>query len=366
MAHIGLSAGGTGGHLFPAIAVARQLRSRGHRVSLLCDQRIDRFDDEGLFDHVEKFAIASPSSGALFKKIFRLFGIGLATLKARRRINHLGIDAVIGFGGYTTVAALLGAHLLKKPIIVHEGNAVLGRANRLLARFASHIATHFETTKYLKRYEVATSVTGMPVREAVRLHKHALTSSSAPGTLNILIFGGSLGARFFSDFAPELFTLLTPQERANIKLVQQCRQEDMDRVHDAYFNMDAQWAAKVTLAPFYTDIAQHIAQADLIVCRAGASTVAELATIGRAGFYVPLPGSLDQEQAHNAQIMVDAQAGFMAQQKKLKPEQLVRIIRHGLKDKTQLREMGHKARLIGREQAVNQVADCIEAQLTIA
>lgn len=294
-----IAAGGTGGHFFPAEALASELVARGHRVALMTDARSGGLRSD-VFAGRETFILRG--AGIAGRGVLRAgqatLALAAGTAQARGILSTLGAAVVVGFGGYPCVAPVLASRLLRRrpAVLLHEQNAVLGRANRVLARFADRLALGMAATTGLPR-GTPTVPTGNPVRPAV----HALAGlgyvpPTADGPINLLIIGGSQGARVFSDAVPAAVALLPDALRARLRIVQQCRPEDLVRVQAAY----AGQGVAAELSAFFPDMAARLGAAHFVVARAGASTVAELGVVGRPALLVPLPGSIDGHQVHNA------------------------------------------------------------------
>ena len=347
-----LSAGGTGGHLFPAEALAVALKARGHGVTLITDTRARPFLDTFPADRVEMVAASTLAgrSPVAMAKMLATNGIGF--VRSLKIIREAKPDVAVGFGGYPTLAPLNAANFLKVPAVVHEANAVPGRANRSLARFA-HVATSFPTVPGFAKPRSVTFV-GMPVRPAVTA---AARPYEAPGeTFRLLVFGGSQGARVFADLVPPALAALPEAERARLRVTQQCRPEDMDRVRAAY----AAAGIEAELASFFRDLPERMAAAHAVVARSGASTVAELSVIGRPGLLVPLPGAIDQDQAHNAAAFAAAGAGIHLPQAELTPAKLSGEIERIMNDPAWLAKAAAAASGFARPDAAGELASLIE------
>lgn len=346
-------AGGSGGHLFPAQALAQELKRRGHSVQLMTDRRANSFVADFPAEKTHIIPAATPN----FRDPAKAFQAGISILqgivKARGILKKEDPDAVIGFGGYPTFPPLIAATLRGIPTVLHEQNAVLGRANRATARFADIIALSFDKTKYSEKFEEKCIVTGNPVRDVVHeAAKIAYPQLDDDGPINVLVTGGSQGAQVFSDMLPGAMMNIPDELRKRIRLVQQCRQDDMKRATAVY----AETRLNVELAPFFKDLPRRIAKSHLVICRSGASTVFELATIGRPGLYVPLPGSLDQDQLHNAQNMVDVGGGIILEQSTLSPYSLAKELTIILSDPEKLKSMAQNAKKLCLQNAVQKLA----------
>ena len=352
-----IAAGGTGGHLFPAFALTEELKRRGYEVDLVTDERADQYDIDFPGRNVHQVPSATMrgrSPTALAKLVVTLLkGIS----RARALLKETNPSVIIGFGGYPTVPPLLAARLAGIPSIIHDANAVMGRANRLLARFASIIAVTFEKTKYLKRgNQSKTRLVGMPVRDAVLEAVTPYQSRSGADAFLLLVFGGSQGARVFADIVPDALAGLPQAYRARLKLVQQVREEDMQRVSAAY----TQAGINAELATFFSDLPKRMANAHLVIGRSGASTVAELTVLGRPAILVPLPHAIDNDQLENATRLQEVGGAWCIQQAKFTPERLRNEIMH-LADSPEVLTRAAKAALgLGEPRAVARLADVIE------
>jgi UDP-N-acetylglucosamine--N-acetylmuramyl-(pentapeptide) pyrophosphoryl-undecaprenol N-acetylglucosamine transferase len=356
-----LAAGGTGGHLFPAQALAEELQRRAIAVDLVTDMRGDRygtgFPARNIYQ-VPAATLAGRSPVAMARTALLLArGLG----KAYALLGKVKPGVVIGFGGYPTFPPLKAAALRGIPTAVHEQNAVLGRANRMLTKSVSRIATSFETTRFLGPELQGKSVlTGNPVRSAVI--EAARTSYSVPqgvGPIRLVVFGGSQGARFFSEAVPPALALLPEELRRRLTVVQQARAEDIDAVVAAYSASGI--AAEV--AAFYRDLPARMAGAHLIIGRSGASTVAELTVIGRPSILVPLPHALDNDQLQNAARLAESGAAWCIEQKDISSQRLASELGALFLDPARLGAAAQAAKAQGRPDAVGRLADLVEELL---
>ena len=350
-----LAAGGTGGHVFPAEALAGELEARGVPFALVTDARGRQWQGALSRRPIHYIHSASPT-GSLQRRLAALPSLGLGLLDAWRALGRIGPAAVVGFGGYASVPTMIAARLRGTPAMVHEQNAVLGKANRLVLGGVSKVATSFARTRFVD--DGRARLVGNPVREPVR----ALRASvyRAPGrdrVIDLLIFGGSQGAASFSQVIPEAILSLAAPMRARLRIVQQCRPEDLDRVTEAY----RQAKANVELQPFFTDLPERMANAHLVICRAGASTIAELTVLGRPAILVPLPGALDADQKNNAMSMEAVKAGWIAEQATLSPPSLANRLTSLFGDPRTLQAAAAAAKALGQPRAVEQLADLVEA-----
>ena len=353
-----LAAGGTGGHLFPAFALAEELGRRGIAVDLVTDMRADRYDAGFPARAVYRVPSASPTGKSvtgLGRAAWSLSHGIAASLKLMRQVKP---SAVVGFGGYPAFPPLVAARLIGVPTALHEQNAVLGRANRSLARHVTAIATSFEHTKFLdSRTQGKARMTGNPVRDLVVVWaSQPYEPPREDSPCNLLVFGGSQGARFFADALPETLALVPEPIRSRLFVVQQCREEDMGRVKEAYWRS----GVRAQLATFFPNLPEQMAKAHLVIGRAGASTVAELTVMGRPAILVPLPHALDNDQLQNALRLSDADAAWCLEQKNYTPQFLAGALADLLTSPDKLAEAAAAARAQGRPDAVTRLADLVE------
>lgn len=312
-----LSAGGTGGHIFPAAALAEDLKSRGFEVALAADLRALKYKDSfvGVDVHVLK---SSAWSGGIMAKLKGGVSMALGYLQAKKLIADLKPEVVIGFGGYPSVPAVLAAQRQKIPTVIHEQNAILGKANVFLAPRAERIAlSHEESIGIDSEDKIRAVVTGNPVRKGVAdLYTEPYPDIQEDGSFNIFVMGGSLGATILSKVVPEALKALPEVYHKRLNIVQQCRQEDKQSLTNLY----EQAGINAHIDVFFNDVPQQLQKAHLIIARAGASTVSEVSTAGRPAIYVPYPHHADQQQKINAEAVakkggawVMLESGFTAE-----------------------------------------------------
>ncbi len=291
-----LAAGGTGGHLFPAEAAARALVGRGWRAMLITDARGHAFD----IPDVPVCRVSAPRmSGGIGGKLMAVAPLISGITQAGRLMRREGAAAVIGFGGYPSVPTVAAAGLRRLPVILHEQNAVLGRANRLLARFAASFALSFEEVSHVPAGAM-TALTGTPVRPSIlALRDRAYREPEADGRFNLLVTGGSQGARFFGETIPAALHALDPALRSRIGLTLQVRPEALEETRRAIASLDIE----AEIDSFFDDMAERLASAHLLIARAGASTIAEAAIAGVPSLLIPLPGAMDDHQTANARAL---------------------------------------------------------------
>ena len=348
-----LAAGGTGGHLFPAMSLAAVLVARGERVMLATDERVRQhgadFPAEAVFV-IRSATFKSRMPWALARTLWQLCAGFVQSFALLRRVRPC---AVIGFGGYPSVPPLVAAILLGIPAIIHEQNGVLGRANAFLARFVRGIGTGLAQVKGINGALGAKARhVGNPLRPKVLAAISPYETPVASGLLRLLVTGGSLGARIMSDVVPQAVALLGDDVRQRLTVVQQARPEDIERCRMVY----AQAGVKAELASFFDDLPARMAWAHLVIGRAGASTVAELAALGRPSLLVPLPHALDQDQAANAAFLAQAGAADVVAQSVFTPAWLADFLTARLTDAPALTQAAAAAKALGKTDAAEQFA----------
>jgi UDP-N-acetylglucosamine--N-acetylmuramyl-(pentapeptide) pyrophosphoryl-undecaprenol N-acetylglucosamine transferase len=348
-----LAAGGTGGHLFPAAALAAALAKRGAEVELATDSRALKFGGDFPARAIHAFPSATTTEAGALAKARASLTLGAGFAAAAVKLSRIKPRAVVGFGGYPTVPPLLAAWLLRIPTVLHEQNAVMGRANRFLSPRVNAIACGFPGLKGVD--QAKTHVTGNPVRPSVIAAAVIPYPEPIVQRLNLLVTGGSQGARVMSDVVPAALALLTPDERQWIRLTQQARGEDSARVAAACARM----SFPVEIAEFFSDLPTRIAAAHLVIGRAGASTVSELAVIGRASVLVPFPHALDQDQAANAATLAKAGGAIVVPQTEFTPERLAAILRDALAAPAKLEAAAAAAKAVGVPDAAERLADLV-------
>lgn len=348
-----LAAGGTGGHLFPAEAVARLLVAGGAAVHLLTDRRADAFAASVPGVTIDRVRAGQLGGGPLHAA-YGLAELAVGMVQARRLLRRLAPAAVVGFGGYPSVPTMLAAAQLGLPSLIHEQNVVFGRANRLLAPRARRIATGFAATEGLRDPDRARAVhTGNPVRPAI----HAVGSLpySAPepgGPIELLVVGGSQGARVFGEIVPPALAHLPAELRARLHVAQQARPEDKDAVVAQY--RELRLAADIET--FFADMPARLQRAHLAICRAGASTIAELAVGGRPAILVPYPHAMDDHQTANAAAFARSGGGWALPQTAFSPEALAGHLAALLGDPAALAGAADAARRFARDDAAEHLA----------
>jgi UDP-N-acetylglucosamine--N-acetylmuramyl-(pentapeptide) pyrophosphoryl-undecaprenol N-acetylglucosamine transferase len=357
MSTIVLSAGGTGGHLFPAQAVAAELSRRGRRIVIMTDARGRNYGNAFPGMTIETVPSASPSNTGRVGKVLAPFEILRGVLVGLSKLRRVKPTAVVGFGGYPSLPVMIAARLTGLPTIIHEQNAVLGRVNRLIADRMRAIAASFPFARFAPQDKSRIAYTGNPVRPEAAALAHAKYDAPEPDSpIHLLVFGGSQGARALSELVPAAIASLPQVLRWRLRIVQQGRPEDVAALRDAYAN--AHIAAEV--AEFFTDLPQRIANAHLVICRSGASTVSEVAVIGRPAILVPYPFATDDHQTANAAVLANAGAAWLIQQRDLTAESLAQLLEQILSDPAELARRAEAAAALGKPDAAQRLADLID------
>ena len=352
-----LAAGGTGGHVFPAEALAHELIARGHTVHFVTDSRAERY--AGTFPAEKIHVVPSATIGS--KNPIAVIRAGFTLFKGSRIARSLFAEyrpaAVIGFGGYPTVPPVYAASSAGIPTMLHEQNAVMGRANKMLAPRVNAIAGGFLTRsgepQGAKIFE-----TGNPVRPAVLEAANTPYPARSEGeAFNLLVFGGSQGAHFFADAVPDAIAALPDELRRCVNVTQQARPEDVEAVTERFDAL----GVPAEISPFFGNMAERIASAHLVVCRSGASTVSELSVIGRPAIYVPYPHALDHDQAANAALVSRNGGAEVVRQSELTTERFADILKDAIVHPEKLATAAAAARAAGRPDATQKLADMAEA-----
>ncbi|XUU59393.1 undecaprenyldiphospho-muramoylpentapeptide beta-N-acetylglucosaminyltransferase [Erythrobacter sp. HA6-11] len=356
--HYVLAAGGTGGHMIPAFALAAELTQRGHHIALITDQRGAQLPGKPEFLPAHVLP-----AGRFGKNPLRWIGGIRSVLEGRRMALRLfdafEPSAVIGFGGYPALPAMLASTSAGIPTIVHEQNAVLGRVNRLMAGRVDAIATSYPDVERFKDKHLSKShLVGNPVREEVlALRKEEFPAFTEDGILRVLVTGGSQGASILSQVVPDGLAMLQPALRQRLQVTQQCRPEDLDAVRERYRNHDI----PAELGTYFEDMEARLADCHLFIGRAGASTIAELTAVGRPAILIPLPIATDDHQAANTREMVKAGGARMIRQERFTPKELAKQIQAMAQNPSSLGNAAHAAWNCGRPDAAKDLADLVES-----
>lgn len=356
--HYVLAAGGTGGHMVPAAALAAELMKRGHKVALVSDARGVRFPD--LFDGIETRVVpASRLSGGPIGWLKAANAMRQGRSAALKLYREFKPAAVVAFGGYASLPALLAAFAAKVPTVIHEQNAVLGRVNRLVAGKVDAIATSYDKVERLKPgYEDRVHLVGNPVREAVLdLRLKPYPPLDEDGIFRVLVTGGSQGASILSEVVPDGLALLPMHFRRRLQVTHQARIEDIDEVRRKYL----EHGIPAEIATYLPDLPERLAWSHVVIARAGASTIAELTAAGRPAILVPLPGATDDHQAANAREISAAGGARTIPQRAFTAQELAKQIQKLGLEPVALANAAACARSVGRPDAVRDLADLVES-----
>lgn len=353
-----VAAGGTGGHLFPAQALSEALIARGWRIVLASDERVAAFAES--FPAEERIGLSARTYRPRDPLSMGLAGLSIfrGILQARAAFHRIDPAVVVGFGGYPSVPGLMAGITQNRPTVLHEQNAVMGRANRRMASRVNAVACAFPVLmKAPAGIEKRVTVVGNPVRPEIRdLYDKPYLPPEPDGTLRLLITGGSQGARLLSELMPEAIAALPEDLRNRLRVQQQTRKESMDQARRVYANANVQ----AEIAPFFRDMATRLRQAHLVVGRAGAGTVCEFAIAGRPSILVPLAIALDDDQGQNAKVMADAGGAQVAREDALTVDIMANALAKLLSNPERLARMSAGARSIARPDAAERLADLVE------
>jgi UDP-N-acetylglucosamine--N-acetylmuramyl-(pentapeptide) pyrophosphoryl-undecaprenol N-acetylglucosamine transferase len=352
-----LVAGGTGGHLFPALALREVLVGRLWKVHVATDPRVGELIAGVPAEETHRIPSATIAGGSPVAMARSLATMGSGVLRARKLLQGLKPAIVVGFGGYPTVPPVVAARLSGIPIVLHEQNAVLGRANRLLIRFGATLATGFDQPKGSGRARKQFHV-GNPVRSAITDAVRSYEAPPTDGPFRLLVFGGSQGAHAFSELVPGAVAFLPEETRRRLSVVQQARPEDLQATRESY----ARSGVAATVEPFFTDMGERLAAAHLVISRSGASTIAELAVMGRPAILVPLPHALDQDQAENARVLSEAGGGWLMHQKDITVTTLASRLASLMGWPDELARAAQAAKAEARLDAAERLADVVEGE----
>jgi UDP-N-acetylglucosamine--N-acetylmuramyl-(pentapeptide) pyrophosphoryl-undecaprenol N-acetylglucosamine transferase len=353
-----VAAGGTGGHLFPAQALSEALIARGWRIVLASDERVAAFAES--FPAEERIGLSARTYKPRDPFSMALAGLSIfrGILQARAAFARIDPAVVVGFGGYPSVPGLMAGITQNRPTVLHEQNAVMGRANRRMAAHVRAVACAFPILhKAPSQISNRLTVVGNPVRPEIReLADKPYLPPEEGGTLRLLITGGSQGARLLSELMPEAIAKLPEEMRNRLRVQQQTRKESMDNARRIYANANVQ----AEIAPFFRDMASRLRQAHLVVGRAGAGTVCEFAIAGKPAILIPLAIALDDDQGQNAKVMADAGGAQVAREDQLTVDSMSNALFKLLGNPDRLARMAAGARSIARPDAAERLADLVE------
>lgn len=358
-----IAAGGTGGHMFPAQAFADEMRARGWTTALVTDERGAKYAKDFQADWRQEVEAATFGSKLPHKVIASILKLRAGTIAAKRTFAETKPALVAGFGGYPSYPSLAAARALKIPIIIHEQNSVLGRVNRLFAKNATFVACGFDRLDRLPHgAEARKRVTGNPVRAAIRaVRDMPYPALEEGGPLRVLVVGGSQGARLFGDVIPPAIAALPEKIRSRLTVVQQAREEQVQQVHNVY----AEAGVTAEISPFFSNMQEQLAATHLVIGRAGASTVTELAVAGRPSILIPLKIAMDDHQTANAEGMVKSGAADIVVEDRFTPEGLTPLLAERLSNSGVLIARAKAARMLGKPLAAKELADLAVEAATV-
>jgi UDP-N-acetylglucosamine--N-acetylmuramyl-(pentapeptide) pyrophosphoryl-undecaprenol N-acetylglucosamine transferase len=352
-----IAAGGTGGHIFPAQSLAQELAKRGRPVVLMTDDRGHNYAQTFPQAQIVTVPSATFAGRGLVGKGLAFVRLARGALAAYFALGRLKPSVVVGFGGYPALPTMFAAARRGLPSIIHEQNAVLGRVNRWLSPKVTKIAAAFSKLTHLDPVlQPLVAVTGNPVRPAVIAATRAYSKPAVDGPFNLLVFGGSQGARVFSTLVPEAIAKLPESLRKRIHLTQQCRPEDLEAAKARYAAIGLQ----PTLAPFFSDMGERLAAAHLVISRAGASTVTELCAVGRPSILIPYPFAMDDHQSVNAGQLAADGAAWAFKEADLTADQLAAKVTELAQNPVLLEAAAAKALSLGRSDAASRLADLVD------
>ena len=354
-----LTAGGTGGHVYPAEALAEELKRRGYELALVTDKR-GQNNYKGTLGSIPNYAVMA---GALVGKdiLFKLQSlckIGIGVLQSLYLLIKHKPRCVVGFGGYASFPCCLAAILLGVDLIIHEQNSVMSRTNRFLSKYATLVAQSFRKVKYTPQ-NIKTVLTGMPIRASIAdLHSKTYPLPQ-DGKFQILIMGGSQGCRIFSDIIPSAIANLGNDICSCLSVIQQCRQDDVDFLKDVYKDIPCH----STISHFFDNMPELYANSQLIISRAGASSVSEIAAVGIPSILVPLPTAADNHQKTNAQELSDIKGAILVEQKDFTAQSLTELLRELINSPQKLQALSTNSKKVAITDAASRLADALEQNI---
>lgn len=355
-----LAAGGTGGHLFPAEALAQELLARGHKVIILTDKRGNAFKSLGEKVEIKTVKAAYMKAG-IVSKLKAVIDMGLGITQAALLLRKYKPDVIVGFGGYPSFPGVFAGQKMGIPTILHEQNAVLGKANIWLADKAVEIATAFDNTREIKpANQSKTSTTGNPVRaDIVAVRQSPYEVPTADGDVRIFITGGSQAAKIFGDVVPDAVGKLPEHLKKRLLIVHQCREDAIEITTKKY----QQAGVRAEIKSFFNDMADRLKSCHLFIGRGGASTVAEIAVAGKPAIFIPYPGHADMQQKFNAEVVSNKGGGWTVLQENFTPDYLAAKLTEFINDPSILSTAAAAAKSCGEDKAAQKLADVVEKNL---
>lgn len=354
MRPIVLASGGTGGHLFPAQSLAETLSKRGHPLVIVTDQRGAAFPQ--LEGKISVIRMKLNKGSGMFALPILLLSLFWSFLKCIALFCRLRPSLVVGFGGYPSLSTVFAAQVLRIPTVIHEQNAILGRANRFLARGAWTVATSFEEVGHLSK-SVPAIMTGNPVRPKIaNIHEKLYIPPSVSGAFRIFVMGGSQGAKIFSEVIPRAISKLSEAQQKRLHIVQQARPEYIEQTQKSYQDH----GINAVVHSFFEDVDLQLEHCHLFIGRSGASTVAEIAVSGRPAIFVPYPYATDNHQLLNARTICKGGGGWVISQEDFTIPNLASLLDHCLENPQEMALRAEKIKLMGRVDATQRLANVIE------
>lgn len=343
-----LTSGGTGGHLFPALSLAENLKTKGiFDIQLLTDMRGKTYCKN---NDIQATALPLKKPDGDFGKVLHILSLAISFLICFMVFVFKRPHIVVGFGGYPSLPAMVAAQLLNIPTVLHEQNALMGKANRFLQNRCKRVAVSFPKTHGAR---LNVNVTGNPVRKII-LDAINKEKTFQPG-IHILVLGGSQGAKIFSNIIPDAIALMKKSDQESITITQQCRPEFLDETRERYKNLHCD----VTLQPFFHDMGERYNACDMVIARAGASSVAEIANLGIPAIFVPFQASSEGDQRYNAQIFDEHKAGWMILEENLTPENLYDHIETIKNDPILRQTTSQNAKTLGNAKAAENLTKIV-------
>lgn len=355
-----LTAGGTGGHVFPAESLAEKLSAQGYELALITDSR-GKDNYHGKLGEIKNYSVLAGALVGKSKwfKIKSLFKTGIGVLQSMVILLKRKPVCIVGFGGYASFPCCMAAILLRKKLVIHEQNSVMSRTNRLLSRFASLIAKSFENTKYIPAGKIEI-LTGMPIRQNIaELSKNEYKARNNKNKLQLLIIGGSQGAKIFGEVIPSAIKKLPEKLQSEICLFHQCRKEDVELLQSEYKDC----SAEIVVSHFFENMAELYSQTTLIISRAGASSIAEITATKRPSIIIPLPTAADDHQSTNALAIQENKAGYVIAQKDFNSDDLCALLEKLLSDEQALKTLSENTAQLSITNASQRLAEAIKTKI---
>ena len=357
-----LTAGGTGGHVYPAEAVAEELTSRGYDIALVTDKR-GKNNYKGTLGEIKNYAVlggALVGKSKLFK-IQSLIKTGLGVLQSIYLIFKLKPACVVGFGGYASFPCSFAAIITRTPLIIHEQNSVMSRTNRFLSKYATLIAQSFRNVKFTPQ-GIKTVLTGMPIRKSIaEVRNLSRPKLDSKNKFQLFILGGSQGAKIFSDVIPKAIKSFDENIQSKFRIYQQCREVDLKDVTESYKNSKAELFA----LSFFNNMPEMYVNSHLIISRAGASSVSEIAAVGIPSILVPFAAAADDHQTYNAKELGSMEGSIVISQKNFTVEKAIELLTELLNNPEKLSQMSENAKKVGITDAAKRFADAIEKEVNL-